>query len=174
MSDHSKATMSIFFVLASSFTLVTRCHTHYPVAVIDDYPPIGIAALPETYPYLAVAPEAIMVAPSRLPVSVVEESPVMAPSPFVVAKHLVAPVPMMAPASAPMMAPAPLLPYALYNHHYHPQIDVRNAVRSYTKDNGHVSDTVKRDFPTLLGAAFQEKLFDVKKATKASSEKSQS
>ncbi|EYC33597.1 hypothetical protein Y032_0002g885 [Ancylostoma ceylanicum] len=166
--------MSIFFVLASSFTLVTRCHTHYPVAVIDDYPPIGIAALPETYPYLAVAPEAIMVAPSRLPVSVVEESPVMAPSPFVVAKHLVAPVPMMAPASAPMMAPAPLLPYALYNHHYHPQIDVRNAVRSYTKDNGHVSDTVKRDFPTLLGAAFQEKLFDVKKATKASSEKSQS
>ncbi|KAL6725874.1 hypothetical protein Aduo_007900 [Ancylostoma duodenale] len=159
--------MHSLFILASCLVFIMRCHAHYRIAVIDEYPHIGIATLSEPYPYVAVAPEPIVVAPSPLPVEVVEEGPVMAPSPVVVSDHLVAP--------ASMVGPAPVLAYPVYTRHYHPRTEVRNIVRTYTKETGHVSDTVRKEFPTLLGAAFQEKLFDAKKAAQASSKsKSQS
>ncbi|ETN71923.1 hypothetical protein NECAME_14053 [Necator americanus] len=127
------------------------------------YSALGGVAIADPYPYVAfAAPEPLAV----LPASIVETAPIVAPAPVVVSDPVVAPAPVVV--SEPVVAPAPIFPYTLHSHHHyhHPRTEVHNIVSTYTKETGHVSDTTKADFPTLIGAPLQQKLLDAKKSAK--------
>ncbi|KAK6745862.1 hypothetical protein RB195_012150 [Necator americanus] len=153
---------SLNILIVSCLSSIIRSSAHYPVALVDGYSALGGVAIADPYPYVAfAAPEPLAV----LPASIVETAPVVAPAPVVVSDPVVAPAPVVV--SEPVVAPAPIFPYTLHSHHYHhPRTEVHNIVSTYTKETGHVSDTTKADFPTLIGAPLQQKLLDAKKSAK--------
>lgn len=78
--------------------------------MFPDYPPVGVAGLADPYPYVAVAPEPIVVAAAPLPEPIVEAAPVMPAAPVIVAESVVA--------SAPVVAPTPVFPYGVVSFRY--------------------------------------------------------
>ncbi|KAL6744329.1 hypothetical protein Aduo_017277 [Ancylostoma duodenale] len=147
---------SLCYLLALIFAVSQRSSASSPVplAVDDDYPEIGFAKPYEPLSYASL-PAETTVLPSALNAPIMS-APVISPASF--AASAVAPevapavASAVAPALAQAVAPMPLfaqqlissaVPYASLSHYYHPQTLLRNLVRDYSKEAGHLSATAE-------------------------------
>ncbi|EYC00405.1 hypothetical protein Y032_0116g609 [Ancylostoma ceylanicum] len=124
-----------------------RSTAQYAIALLDGYPsfpmPNFVLPDPEPIPYVAMAP-----------------APLPAPVPIVAA-------PIVQP---PVLAPAPVLPsvypYNTYPRYRHRRTEVRNTVRTYERETGHISETTYTTYPEILRARLHRQLLAMRRAAR--------